>query len=208
MANMEQSQSFFTHEAPTCNIKSASGGWPQPYCDCTGCLNIDRTSVLSETHLGTTTYRKKMNKTHIITSLLHHLVSFLLVTQITRLKKSSKGVIYEESLDRRSALTWQDVAVTWNLPWKRKLCNFYSILITGYWMLSNWQLPVQPVMGISSKWRHFRFGDYVLRLRCCDRGRPTERYMLRPSPSCSNNAATRDYPVHLPATRCWDNPFN
>ena len=38
--------------------------------------------------------------------LLHHLVSFLLVTQITRLKKSSKGVIYEESLHRRSASTW------------------------------------------------------------------------------------------------------
>ena len=37
---------------------------------------------------------------------LHHLVSFLLVTQITRLKKSSKGVIYEESLHRRSASTW------------------------------------------------------------------------------------------------------
>ena len=36
---------------------------------------------------------------------LHHLVSFLLVTQITRLKKSSKGVIYEESLHRRSAST-------------------------------------------------------------------------------------------------------
>ena len=39
-------------------------------------------------------------------TLLHHLVSFLLVTQITRLKKSSKGVIYEESLHRRSASTW------------------------------------------------------------------------------------------------------
>ena len=38
--------------------------------------------------------------------LLHHLVSFLPVTQITRLKKSSKGVIYEESLHRRSASTW------------------------------------------------------------------------------------------------------
>ena len=41
--------------------------------------------------------------------LFHHLVSFLRVTQITRLKKSSKGVIYEESLHRRSASTcWWD----------------------------------------------------------------------------------------------------
>ena len=29
-----------------------------------------------------------------------------------------------------------------------------------HWKLSFWQLPVQPVMKISSKWRHFRFsGD-------------------------------------------------
>ena len=26
-----------------------------------------------------------------------------------------------------------------------------------HWKLSLWQLPVQPVMKISSKWRHFRF---------------------------------------------------
>ena len=35
----------------------------------------------------------------------NHLVPFLLVTQITPLKKSCKGVIYEESLDRRPATT-------------------------------------------------------------------------------------------------------
>ena len=28
-----------------------------------------------------------------------------------------------------------------------------------HWKLSFWQLPVQPVMKISSKWRHFRFSD-------------------------------------------------
>ena len=32
--------------------------------------------------------------------------------------------------------------------------NFHHWL---HWKLSNWQLPVQPVMKISSKWRHFRF---------------------------------------------------
>ena len=29
-----------------------------------------------------------------------------------------------------------------------------------HWKLSFWQLPVQPVMKISSKWRHFRFSVY------------------------------------------------
>ena len=28
-----------------------------------------------------------------------------------------------------------------------------------HWKLSFWQLPVQPVMKISSKWRHFRFSE-------------------------------------------------
>ena len=30
-----------------------------------------------------------------------------------------------------------------------------------HWKLSKWQLPVQPVMKISSKWRHFRFSIIV-----------------------------------------------
>ena len=34
--------------------------------------------------------------------------------------------------------------------------NFHHWL---HWKLSFWQLSVQPVMKISSKWRHFRFSD-------------------------------------------------
>ena len=34
--------------------------------------------------------------------------------------------------------------------------NFHHWL---HWQLSFWQLPVQPVMKISSKWRHFRFSE-------------------------------------------------
>ena len=34
--------------------------------------------------------------------------------------------------------------------------NFHHWL---HWKLSKWQLPVQPVIKISSKWRHFRFSD-------------------------------------------------
>ena len=36
--------------------------------------------------------------------------------------------------------------------------NFHHWL---HWKLSFWQLPVQPVMIISSKWRHFRFSVAV-----------------------------------------------
>ena len=34
--------------------------------------------------------------------------------------------------------------------------NFHHWL---HWKLSKWQLPVQPVIKISSKWRHFRFSE-------------------------------------------------
>ena len=36
--------------------------------------------------------------------------------------------------------------------------NFHHWL---HWKLSFWQLSVQPVMKISSKWRHFRFSDRI-----------------------------------------------
>ena len=36
--------------------------------------------------------------------------------------------------------------------------NFHHWL---HWKLSKWQLPVQPVIKISSKWRHFRFSEGV-----------------------------------------------
>ena len=35
--------------------------------------------------------------------------------------------------------------------------NFHHWL---HWKLSKWQLPLQPVIKISSKWRHFRFSVY------------------------------------------------
>ena len=35
--------------------------------------------------------------------------------------------------------------------------NFHHWL---HWKLSKWQLPVQPVIKISSKWRHFRFSGW------------------------------------------------
>ena len=36
--------------------------------------------------------------------------------------------------------------------------NFHHWL---HWKLSKWQLPVQPVIKISSKWQHFRFSEWV-----------------------------------------------
>ena len=36
--------------------------------------------------------------------------------------------------------------------------NFHHWL---HWKLSKWQLPVQPVIKISSKWRHFRFSVWI-----------------------------------------------
>ena len=40
--------------------------------------------------------------------------------------------------------------------------NFHHWL---HWKLSSWQLPVQPVMKISSKWQHFRFSVDALAMQ-------------------------------------------
>ena len=64
----------------------------------------------------------------------------------------------------------------WRLPGShqsRRPMNWYSLNMNTekmssfwwnfhywlHWKLSKWQLPVQPVMKISSKWRHFRFSE-------------------------------------------------
>ena len=51
--------------------------------------------------------------------------------------------------------------------------NFHHWL---HWKLSKWQLPVQPMIKISSKWRHFRFSvchhddRYIANhIPCCER---------------------------------------
>ena len=47
-------------------------------------------------------------------------------------------------------VTWSFTETKMSSFWR----NFHHWL---HWKLSFWQLPVQPVMIISSKWRHFRF---------------------------------------------------
>ena len=43
--------------------------------------------------------------------------------------------------------------------------NFHHSL---QWKLSKWQLPVQPMIKISSKWRHFRFKDIAVISKTCE----------------------------------------
>ena len=51
--------------------------------------------------------------------------------------------------------------------WESTLCITETETYSFWWhfhhwlhlKLSKWQLPVQPLMKISSKWRHFRFSD-------------------------------------------------
>ena len=52
--------------------------------------------------------------------------------------------------DRQRVIIWATVTETEMSFW----WNFHHWL---HWKLSFWQLSVQPVMKISSKWRHFRF---------------------------------------------------
>ena len=58
----------------------------------------------------------------------------------------NKKVFSKSDADLKSTYTETEMSSFW---W-----NFHHWL---HWKLSKWQLPVQPVMKISSKWRHFRF---------------------------------------------------
>ena len=49
-----------------------------------------------------------------------------------------------------------------------------------HWKLSFWQLPVQPVMKISSKWRHFRFSEPFIIPTCpSDAPASTQCFLVR-----------------------------
>ena len=62
-------------------------------------------------------------------------------------------------MEQRVIALWiVEIARAWMISTETKMSsiwrNFNHWL---HWKLSFWQLPVQPVMKISSKWRHFRF---------------------------------------------------
>ena len=64
------------------------------------------------------------------------------------------------------------ISDTNNTEKDEECCIHTETEILSYWQnfhhwlhrkLSKWQLPVQPVMKISSIWRHFRFSAFVKR---------------------------------------------
>ena len=55
---------------------------------------------------------------------------------------------------------WLISEVSWQLNTETKMSSFWRNFNHWlHWKLSFWQLPVQPVMKISSKWRHSRFSE-------------------------------------------------
>ena len=85
-----------------------------------------------------------------------------------RSKKTSK-------LRENVSIWWRHHALGWRLPGHvielsspcavssitemEKSSFWWNVHHWLHWKLSKWQLPVQPVMKISSKWRHFCFSD-------------------------------------------------
>ena len=54
------------------------------------------------------------------------------------------------------------VFISWRLITETEMSSFWwNYHHWQHWKLSKWQLPVQSVMKISSKWRHFRFSDVM-----------------------------------------------
>ena len=66
--------------------------------------------------------------------------------------------MFSKLFDRRSHFDSQ-IAV-WAIITETEMSSFWwNFHHWLHWKLSKWQLPVQPVIKISSKWRHFRFSD-------------------------------------------------
>ena len=82
-----------------------------------------------------------------------------------------------------------------------------------HWKLSFWQLPVQPVMKISSKWRHFRFSGRAWMSNYIPVASFTNmawwRHQMEPFATllvlCAGNSpVTGEFPAQRPATWSFD----
>ena len=74
-----------------------------------------------------------------------------LLSEVTRTRGTGSVMLYLSIVLAR-ANTETEMSSFW---W-----NFHHWL---HWKLSKWQLPVQPVIKISSKWQHFRFSEVAQR---------------------------------------------
>ena len=62
---------------------------------------------------------------------------------------------FSKRWNKQSKRRWYETPIT-----ETKISSFWRNFNHWLlWKLSFWQLPVQPVIKISSKWRHFRFSD-------------------------------------------------
>ena len=90
-------------------------------------------------------------------------IVFFIFIQISlkfvKLKRQFNNIGSENGLapGRRQTIAWTSTETKMSSFW----WNFHHWL---HWKLSKWQLPVQPVIKISSKWRHFRFSEWWLSL--------------------------------------------
>ena len=75
--------------------------------------------------------------------------------------------------------------------------NFHHWL---HWKLSKWQLPVQPVIKISSKWRHFRFSECQMNIA---------RFRVISHQFAIENVDTTKRKIILPTRQCgWRNTLS
>ena len=94
-------------------------------------------------------------------------------------RKNQRSVLVVSSHD--DVIKWKHFPRYWPFT-ETEMSSFWRNL--HHWLhrkLSNWQLSVQPVMKISSKWLHFRF-----------------------SVCAGNSPVSGEFPVQRPVTRSFD----
>ena len=78
------------------------------------------------------------------------------ITQVNKAKLF--GVMIEDKIIWKDHILYISNKISNGIDTETEMSSFWwNFHHWLHWKLSKWQLPVQPVMKISSKWRHFRF---------------------------------------------------
>ena len=97
---------------------------------------------------------------------------YLIIMWLSVMMRPWYGNAFCITKGQRSRPFMISLLLAWTSSLKRKCLHFQEIFIPGctgschfwrnfypwlHWKLSKWQLPLQPVMKISSKWPHYHF---------------------------------------------------
>ena len=156
-ARTPKSAEFQSQYRQTFNIsRTLVGNKLVDYSDVVGASPVGAAQLRLHSHLASMDWTKRTarrDEKHFSFGIWYPYIRGLTVTinDLTNMMFTT----WRQCIFRTVAFYWRPQRVTCHrtLEWK---CNSYHWL---HWKLSFWQLPVQPVMKMSSKWQHLHFRE-------------------------------------------------